>query len=147
MIDEKLYDEVVEIVEKELKKITDKGDITPSELENAKNAVSLLEKLKHYMFDESDDMYGEQSSRTGRSRGYYPHWGNAEARWSYANSSTNRGMSRGNRYSGRRGSYDYGNSYAEDPDEMIDRLEMMKQEAMSDSDRMAIDECIRKLMK
>lgn len=147
MIDEKLYDEVVEIVEKELKKITDKGDITPSELENAKNAVSLLEKLKHYMFDESDEMYGEQSSRTGRSRGYYPHWGNAEARWSYANSSmNNRGMSRDGRY-GRRGSYDYGNSYSGGADEMIDRLEMMKQEAMSDADRMAIDECIRKLMK
>lgn len=143
MLEYTIVDEFENLVENELRKITQKGDVTLSEIENAKNAVCLLEKLEHYMSGEPEDMEGGMS-RTGRS-GRYPMWPNSYAR--RRNPMNGQYTSRDSIGEVRYRSFGNRNSYHGDQDEMINRLEMMKDEAMSDQDRMAIDECIRKLMK
>ena len=123
--------ELQEVLEKELKKISNKNDITPAELENATKAVCLLEKIKMLekfdadeYSDNGDNWYSENSYRPGRSmvtgrftsRDYDPR------------------MHSRNGYSGH-----------SIKDRMISKLEEMFDEAKTDHERQTVNEWITRL--
>lgn len=119
---EKLYSDLKEMVEEEIRRIVKKNDITPTELENLTKAVCLVEKVK--MLDGggySQMSYGDE----GMSNGYHnrAYHGNSEM---YTR-------------------YDRGYSGHSIKDRMIAKLESMYDEAKSDHERQTVDEWINRL--
>lgn len=114
-MDYKTLDELSEMIEKELKKLVTKGDLTASELEAAEKAVCLMEKI--IMLREgvySDDKHSMRMDP-------------------YIASHTRRDPMTG-RY------YDRGYSGHSIADRAVDRLEKMMDDASSEYER----ECIRR---
>lgn len=105
------------LVEKELDKIAQKGDMSAAELKVATDAVCLLEKIGRveYMDDYEED---------GASGHYWPRYNSYDR--SYG------------RYSGHDNYYDRGRSGHSIKDRMIDKLEGMMDEAQSDYERQTI---------
>lgn len=115
---EKLYSDLKEMVEEEIRRIVKKNDITPTELENLTKAVCLVEKVK--MLD-GQMSYGDE----GMSNGYRNH------------------AYRGDPEMYTR--YDRGYSGHSIKDRMIAKLESMYDEAKSDHERQTVDEWINRL--
>lgn len=116
---EKLYSDLKEMVEDEIRRVVKKNDITPAELENLTKAVCLIEKLKM--------MENGGYSQTGYN---------------------NEGMSnmyRNRSYRSDMDSYDRGYSGHSIRDRMIAKLESMYDEAKTDHERQTVDEWINRL--
>lgn len=139
------FHEAKELIEKEVKKIVDKGSLTPTELESIKCAAETYDKIeqmemrKEMGMDEgySDRRGGRMSRDYGRSMNmmrdpYYP----MPMDRSYADQS----------YGGR--SYDdRGMSRTSDVSRTIDVLESMLRTAGSEKERRAIENHIEELRR
>jgi len=128
------------VLEDMLEPISKKDDISPTELDNVKDAVKSI-----YYIETIKAMkeYGNSNDYSGRSyRGSYD---NMMYRGSY-------GMDGDGRYSERRGRdargrYTSRDDYSrhDERDQMLSRLERMMDEAGSETERQTIRECMRKL--
>ena len=122
---------------KELDKIAEKGDITPSELQNAKMAVCTINEIRKMKDGTIDDGY---SGAYGYS--IYPHG------HSYA---PNRSRVTGRFMNSRDGMYSRDNSYDNMrsghsiKDRMISKLESMYDEASSPHEQQILSEWIGKI--
>lgn len=141
-MEDKVLMELQELLMKEIKKITDKKDINPTELEMAKKAVCTIKEAEELMG--MLDM-GEYSNSRGMSNRNY------DVRFGRMNGSYRRGRDADTgRYVSRRGVYDYsmtdgGYSGHSIKDRMIAKLESMYDEASSDHERQVIDQWISRL--
>ena len=116
-----------ELLSKEIQRIVEKGDLTPSELDNANKAICLVDKI--------EEMLGEKGySEMGRS--YGPMY---DYSWEHGRSPVT------GRYVGRDGSYMRGKSGHSIKDRMISKLEHMMDETDSEYERNEISSYIRKL--
>jgi len=117
----------------QIKKITAKNDITPTELDNMNKALCALETIDRMEAGEMGP--GGYSNDTYRFSGTMPRMSH-DPRMSY-------GMPYDGRYSGSYGRHGYsGHSIA---DRMVDALERMYDEAGTDHERKLIDKYIRML--
>lgn len=119
-----------ELLGQELKRIVDKGSISPAELENAYKAVCLMEKI--------DEMTGMDGGYSETGYSYDDHWRSGRRGRSPV---TGRYISRNGR-SMRSMNENSGHSIK---DRMISRLEHMMDETDSDYERDEISSYIRKL--
>lgn len=119
-----------ELLGQELKRIVDKGSISPAELENAYKAVCLMEKI--------DEMTGMDGGYSETGYSYDDHWRSGRRGRSPV---TGRYISR----NGRSMRGENGNSGHSIKDRMISRLEHMMDETDSDYERDEISSYIRKL--
>jgi hypothetical protein len=131
-MDYKTLDELNGLIEKELRKMVDKGDLSANELQAAEKAVCLMEKI----IGLEEGTYSQASY--GRSYGYMNHMDRMMDDASYE-----RGRSpRTGRYVSRDGSYNYsmnrGYSGHSIGDRAVDKLESMMDEAGSDYEREVI---------
>lgn len=114
-------------LQEELKKIIRKNDVTPADVQMAKEVICLLLKMREYTEGRSY-FDGEESRRSYRRM----------PRISY-----NRGRdSMNSRSYSRDGSYENGNSRHSITDRMVDRLESMMDETGSQYERDTISEWI-----
>lgn len=123
---------------KEIEKIVAKGDITKAELENAKEAVEVIEKVNHIERGQEPDGASEYSQR-GYHIDMWPRGNSYNSYMDYRNSYDNygaRNMNMGG-YSRAGGDKEY----------MIRNLEMAMNEASSDEERRMISDCINRLAK
>lgn len=121
------------VLDKEIRTVTQKGTITPQELENMTKAVCLIEKIKEYReFMPAQD--GEYSNRGSYAMPYSRIYDNGSYRRMYDNGSYDRGYYDDHRYS--RHSI---------KDRMISKLESMYDEAKTDHERQIVDEWIRRI--
>lgn len=129
-----------ELLEKEITRIADKGDMTPAELENASKAVCLMEKIE------------KMTSMDGHSEMDYPGY-SYEGSYGHSYMNDMRSGRRGRspvtgRYVSRDGrsmKSEEGRSGHSIKDRMISRLEHMMDETNSDYERDEISSYIRKL--
>lgn len=129
---ERLYDDVKNLLHKEIDGIVKKGSLTPQELESLYKAIDVLKdiceiKEKEEMMD--DDGYSE--------RGYSMGWPHHNDRYydihSYRNGNSYKRDSMG-RY-----------SRTDAKEHMIDNLYSMMGDASSEAERGAIQDCINRL--
>ncbi len=113
--------EFKKLVEKELDKMIQKGDLSSSELKTALDAFCLLEKIGRV---EYMDEYEEEEGSSGYYMPRYTPRGDM-------------GYARRGSY-GHDGYYDRGRSGHSIKDRMIDRLESMMDEAQTDYERQTI---------
>lgn len=113
--------ELRKLVEKELDKIAQKGDMSASELKAAMDGLCLLEKIGRVEY------MNEYEEEEGSSGYYMPRY----------TSRGDMGYTRRGSYS-RDGYYDRGRSGHSIKDRMIDRLESMMDEAQTDYERQTI---------
>ena len=144
-----IIEKLDKMVEKELHKIVEKGDITPLEVENATKAVCLLEKIRMYMdYMDEDEGYSQMISpriipRNSYERGRNMRTGRYVSRDSNG-SYTGYGMNGGN-------SNEYvmrgtGNYSRHGADDMVETLEMMRDNAASEQEKRMIDQWIENAM-
>ncbi len=116
---EKVLENLEDSISTELEKMVKKGDLTPTEVQNATDAVCLLEKIRKFNgeFDDEEDEYSERSDSPASYR-----------RGSYA-------RGRGRRYANRYEHYEHGESRHSINDRIIDRLERMMDDAGSEYER------------
>lgn len=147
----RVYEDLRDMLEEELGKITKKNDLTPGELENATKVVCLLEKIgeveEHYMDMEDTGM--------SQMAPMYPYSYDGPRRYSitsYNNGTSRRGYSSRGRSYNRRGymgssrdSYDYGYSGHSSREQMIRGLELMMEQAPSEEEKQILSECIEHL--
>lgn len=118
---DKTLEELEELVNNELSKIVKKGDLTPTELKNATDALCLLEKIRDIQNGGENPNYSERTVSM--------HYGG------YRNPMTGRYTNIYNRgYSGH-----------SIQDRMVDKLEHMMDEATSEYERNTIAEWIERL--
>ena len=132
--------ELQDLLMSELKKITDKKDINPAELENAKKAVCTIKEIEEIMAM-TDSEYGYSNAnrnydvRFGRMKGSYRRGRDSDT----------------GRYVSRKDSHDdysmmeEGHSGHSIKDRMIAKLEGMYDESKGDYERQMIDQWIRRL--
>lgn len=127
-----VFDELTEMLEKELKNIVKQDDITPQSLECAGKAVDILKDIEtiEAMRGGNSYSYDDMGMSGARMRGSYNYSG---AR-SYARGRDSRG-----RYTSR------GYSYHDEADRMIAKLEEMSDMTSDPTTRRAIEQCISKL--
>lgn len=115
---EKVLENLEDSIASELEKMTKKGDLNPTEVQNANEAICLLEKIRKFNedFDEDD----EYSERSGNHSAY--------RRGSYA-------RGRGRRYAARYDHYEHGESRHSINDRIVDKLERMMDDAGSEYER------------
>ncbi len=132
------------LIEKEIRKITAKNDITPVELENMTKSLCALEKIKEIERMDAGDM-----EYSGRMVSTMP-MGYNDRRFFDENRSYMRGRdARTGRYMSRdferNHGHDTGYSGHSIRDRMIDKLERMYDEAQTEHERQVVDEWIRRL--
>jgi len=120
-----VFDELREMLEKELKNIVKQESLTPQNLEGAGKAVDILKDIETIEAMRGVDAYSNDSMR-----GTYNYSGN----YSYA-----RGRDSMGRYTSR------GYSRHEEANHMIGKLEAMSETTDDPTIRRAIDQCIAKL--
>lgn len=131
-MDMKVLKDLEEKLEKELKKIAEKSDISPAELENATKAVCLIEKLRDM------ESGGEDAERSYGSYGRHPDYRYHDDRMDYGrgrSSVTGRYISTG---------YD-GYSGHSISDRMVAKLEEMYDQAKTEHERETVDKWIKRL--
>lgn len=124
------------MVEKELHKIVEKGDITPVEVENATKAMCLLEKIKHY----TEGSYEGE----GYSQGYrsYPRYYESNSYARGRNPMNGRYVSRDDGMMANSNGYGPRNSGAYDWDYnqgMVENIENMRDQSRSGQERRMLD--------
>lgn len=118
-----MYEELKEMLTKELKEVTRKGELSAGSLD-------VIDKLTHSLKSLSALEGNSQRGSYGR----YGRDGDGDGRYSEDSF----------RYSNRgRGSYDYSRDAATDA--MKSRLESMMNESMSENNRLAIMDCLNKI--
>lgn len=129
------------LLEKEVEKIVSKGDMTPTELDNAKKVVEILCKI-----DEMDTGY------SGTNRMIYPrYWDDYDGYYYDGGRSYDRSYAdtfRGGRsYNGDYRGSRSGDGYSghDSKEKMVQSLRMMMGTAQSDRERSAIADCIDRL--
>lgn len=135
---DKVLNDLKEMLEDELKKITKKNDISPAELDNATKAVCLIEKIRKLENPDYGEGYAEGYAE---GRGYMP-----DPRYMYEDRS---GMTNGSYARGRSpvtGRYiSRGYSGHSIKDRMIAKLEDMYDEAKTDHEKQTVDMWIKRL--
>ena len=137
--------ELKEMLEDDVKKITKKGDISPDELNNVYKAIDIIKDIETIkaMRDSGYSQEGSYGSYNNMSNGrsYNSYDGSYNSYNSYAR--RGRDGDGDGRYSENRGSYEY--SRHENREQMIQKLEMMMQNAQNEEQRKAIKRCIDEL--
>ena len=128
----KCLDELKSVLMGQIKKITAKNDITPTELDNMNKALCAIETIDRIETGELE--LGGYSNDSYRYTGRMPRMSH-DSRMSY-------GMPYDGRYSGN---YQPGYSRHSIADRMVDALERMYDEAGTDHERKLIDKYIRML--
>lgn len=141
MIDRELIEKAEKLLEKEMKKIVDKGDLTPTELDNLKKALCIADMLEGqssgmYM-DDPDMSYGWNIQRT---RPYMDDMNGMSGRRGRS-SVTGRYISRGmDQMNSSTNGMTYGQSGHSIEDRMIASLEQQMDNASSSYERQMIQE-------
>lgn len=129
------------LIEKEVKKVIDKGDLTPVEVDNLKKVVCLVKEIAELEKESMElDGYMDESSN-----GYYP---NGMMPYSYNNpnrSAMTGRYTRGSSMNNRPGSYNNGRSGHSIKDRMVARLESMMDEAQSEYERQQVADMINQI--
>lgn len=137
--------ELKEMLEDDVKKITKKGDISPDELNNVYKAVDIIKDIETIkaMRDSGYSQEGSYGSYNSMNNGrsYNSYDGSYNSYNSYAR--RGRDGDGDGRYNESRGSYEY--SRHENREQMIQKLEMMMQNAQNEEQRKAIKRCIDEL--
>lgn len=128
------------LIEKEVKKVIDKGDLTPVEVDNLKKVVCLIKEIAELEKESMElDGYMDESS------GYYP---NNMMPYSYNNpnrSAMTGRYTRGSSMNTMPSSYNNGRSGHSIKDRMVARLESMMDEAQSEYERQQVAEMINQI--
>ena len=135
-MDYKTLDELNGLIEKELKKMVEKGDLSPNELQAAEKAVCLMEKIIGLEEGTYSQSYRMPMNSYGRSYGYYDRY--------MDDASYERGRSpHTGRYVSRDMRRDMGYSGHSIGDRAISSLESMMDTASSDYEREVLEKYIR----
>ena len=126
---ERLYHNVKELLHKEISKIVEKGSLTPQELENLYKAIDVLKDICEITSMEDDGGYSERG---------YSMWGPNHDRYYDIHAYRNDGNSYRRNTMGR-----YSRTDAKE--HMIDGLYSMMNDASSEAERGAIQDCINRL--
>ena len=124
-----MYDDVRDLVESEIEKITKKSELD-------EKSLMYLDKLIDIEKDTYEIEMGYEQFGNGYSQGMYPYYGNSYQQNSYrqnGNSNRNGGYSR----NGYGGSYRSG-GYSREGGDIMSRLETMMDEAQTEHERNAI---------
>ena len=155
MKDMELLHKIEDIVTEELKRVVKKGDVQPAEWINFKAAVCIMKDVK-----EIELMLSETEMDEGYSSRSYnmpfmpriPYDGNRTYRVEGSYDNQNGGMSRARgrsrttgRYMSRDSAYDIGRSNHSIKDRMVDSLERMYDEAVTEHEKATIDDWIHKI--
>lgn len=155
MKDMELLHKIEDIVTEELKRVAKKGDVQPAEWLNFKAAVCIMKEVKELeqMLSETemDEGYSSRSYNTP----FVPRMaydGNRTYRVEGSYDNQNGGMSRARgrsrttgRYVSRDSAYDMGRSNHSIKDRMVDSLERMYDEAVTEHEKATIDDWIHKI--
>lgn len=151
----KLLEKVNDMIKEEIRPLTNKSDISPQELQSLGEAIDIIKDIKtiEAMENSNESMYyrDNASYNSYNSYGYEPEMSmvsNNSYRMNSYNMSNDgrRGRDGDNdgRYSeGYNRSYRY--SGHEEKEHTVKKLESMMREAKSESERRAIEDCIKKL--
>lgn len=137
---EKNLNSLEDLLNEQIAKIANKGDITPTELENMTKTLCLLEKIKDYREDYNweDEGQSQMSRRYSRRMDSMKDINditrNPYSMNSYENRSYRNSYGRNRGYSGH-----------SIKDRMIAKLESMYDEAQTDHERQIVDEWIDRL--
>lgn len=140
MIDQEMYEDLEKMVVKDLEKIIDKGDMTAADADSLTKGMCLLEKVKKHIM-------GDMMEEEEYSQRYYPRYP--------MNSYERGGNSQNGRYmrgANSRNSYTLNwtggrsRDYSQHGNEMIERLEMMRDQAATEQERRMIDQWIESAM-
>lgn len=140
-MEQSLYD-AYKLLDREIKGLASKNSISPAEMENMYKAVCTMEKIKKIESMERQPEFSERASYGYGVGGYFPlsYDGNSGAR---GRDSMGRFTSMDGRMMG--GTSNDGYSGHSVRDRMIDRLERMRDEAQSESERREIQMEIDKM--
>lgn len=149
-----VLDNLSYVLEDMLEPIAKKDDISPTELDNVKDAVKSLyyietiKAMKEYGNSNDYSYAGGSSYRGGSYRGSYDNMmyrGSYDGRYGMDGDGDGRYSERRGRDS--RGRYTSRDDYSrhDDKDQMLSKLERMMDEAGSEAERQTIRECMRKL--
>lgn len=130
------FKESLELIEKEVKKINEKGTLSPSELENLKKAAEAVEVIQCILKNEEEDYEG-YSERRGGNRSYRGSYRNYDRDYEHG----------GSRMMPMDRSYDRGMSRADSIQRSIDVLESMLDTAETEKERRAIRNHIEDLRR
>ena len=137
-MDIRVYTDALDLIEKEIKKITMKGEMSPTELVNLKEAVTaackIVEMVGELPSESTDGMGTSYAVTPGFMHRYSGHpYGEHDSSYRRGRSSmTGRYVSRGGDYSGH-----------SIHDRMIAKLEEMYDTAGSEHERSVVDNAIR----
>lgn len=150
------YEEVKEMLHKELEEIVRKGELSAGSLETIDKLLnSIKNACKILMYDEFDEGYSQEGggsmggnsyAQRRDSMGRYAREGGYSRESAYANARGGRGGGRGG-YSraGRGYSRDGGYSYDDGKEEKVEILREMMGEASSEDERRVIQKLIRRM--
>lgn len=129
------YEELKEMLKKELKDIIKQGELSAGSLDVVDKLTHSLKSVETIIAMEGSSHRSSYYGGSYNSYGSYGRDGDGDGRYSEA------------RYSYDRGSYDNSYRYSRDgaKDSMVKKLMKMADEPMSESDRLAIMNCIDKI--
>lgn len=134
-----MYENLRDMLEREVKEIEKKNDLDPQSLENIYKLTCAIKNVDKIMMKEEGQMDGMSNGRResmnyGMNYGTYGNGRYSEDNFRY---SPNRG----------RNSYEnhYGYSRDSAKDSMVNRLMKMADDSMNEHDRMAIMDCVDKI--
>ena len=155
MKDMELLHKLEDIVTEELKRVAKKGDVQPAEWLNFKAAVCIMKEVKQLeqMLSETemDEGYSSRSYNTPfMPRMAYDGNRTYRVEGSYDNQNGSMSRARGRsrttgRYVSRDSAYDMGRSNHSIKDRMVDSLERMYDEAVTEHEKATIDDWIHKI--
>lgn len=155
MKDMELLHKIEDIVTEELKRVAKKGDVQPAEWLNFKAAVCIMKEVKELerMLSETemDEGYSSRSYNTPfMPRMAYDGNRTYRVEGSYDNQNGSMSRARGRsrttgRYVSRDSAYDMGRSNHSIKDRMVDSLERMYDEAVTEHEKATIDDWIHKI--
>lgn len=134
-----MYENLKDMLEREVKEVEKKNDLDPQSLDNIYKLTCAIKNVDKIMMREEGEMDGMSKNSYGSYRSSYGmHYGD-NGRYSEDNF----------RYSPDRGrnSYENYNGYSRDSakDSMVNRLMKMADDSMSEHDRMAIMDCVDRI--
>lgn len=155
MKDMELLHKIEDIVTEELKRVAKKGDVQPAEWLNFKAAVCIMKEVKELEQMLSETEMNEGYSSRSYNTPFMPRMaydGNRTYRVEGSYDNQNGGMSRARgrsrttgRYVSRDSAYDMGRSNHSIKDRMVDSLERMYDEAVTEHEKATIDDWIHKI--
>jgi hypothetical protein len=134
-----MYENLRDMLEREVKEVEKKNDLDPQSLENIYKLTCAIKNVDKIMMKEEGEMDGMSKNSYGSYRSSYGmHYGD-NGRYSEDNF----------RYSPNRGRNSYENHYGYSrdsaKDSMVNRLMQMADGTMNEHDRMAIMDCVDRI--